>query len=308
MTTTSGGDRVLWAELPRSLRSAVEEILGEPVVHAVSQPGGFSPGSADRVLTPSGRRAFVKASSTELNEVSVTLHRREAHITKALSADVPAPELLGSCDDGSWTALILEDVEGRHPRMPWTSGELDAVLSTLTELSTLPLPEIELPEASADLAEDFAGWERLRHESPQQLDPWACEHLDLLEELASHGAAALHGTALLHRDVRADNILLTAEGPVLVDWPWAARGAPWFDALCLLINVNLAGGHDVDDLADTHLHGAPAEAVDAVLSGMTAFFLDASRREPPPGLPTVRSFQSTQGKATLAWLRRRLTV
>lgn len=37
----------------------VESVLGEAVVRATSQVEGFSPGSADRVATTSGRRAFV---------------------------------------------------------------------------------------------------------------------------------------------------------------------------------------------------------------------------------------------------------
>ena len=52
------------ATCPLSLRSDVERALGSPVVRAASQPGGFSPGSADRVVLADGRRAFVKAVGT----------------------------------------------------------------------------------------------------------------------------------------------------------------------------------------------------------------------------------------------------
>ena len=55
----ASGVRVLWADLPLRVQAAVEEILGSPVVQAVSQPGGFSPGCADRIVTADGRRAFV---------------------------------------------------------------------------------------------------------------------------------------------------------------------------------------------------------------------------------------------------------
>lgn len=296
-----------WPQLPPHIRQAAERILGSPVVQAHSQPGGFSPGSADRVQTASGRRAFVKACSAELNEFSVVLHRREAKVTAAMPPVAPAPRLLGSYDDADWTVLVLDDVPGDHPMVPWDSEQLDAVLTCLQQLTDLPLPKVDLPDASADLAEDFAGWQRLRLDPPQRVDTWIRENINLLESLAARGAEAMRGEALQHRDIRADNILLTAEGPVLVDWPWAARGAPWFDALCLLINVNLTGGHDVDTLASTHLNSASAEQINAVLSGLTAYFFDASRRPPPPGLPSIRGFQRKQGKATLDWLRRRLS-
>lgn len=308
MSIAVGGNRVQWPRLPEHVRQGVEEILGSPVVQASSQPGGFSPGSADRVQTSAGTRAFVKACSTELNDFSVVLHRREARITAALPPEAPAPKVLGSYEAGDWFALVLEDVPGQHPQVPWQRHELEAVLSTLNQLSELPSPQIDLPDAAADLSEDFTGWQRIRLDPPERLDPWIIENLGLLEDLASQAAEAIRGDTMVHRDIRADNILLTDQGPVLVDWPWTARGAAWFDALCLLINVNLTGGHDIEELAAAHLSEATAEEINAVLSGFTGFFFDAARLPPPPGLPTIRGFHRKQGKAALAWLRRRLGV
>lgn len=306
MSIAGGGSRVQWGQLPGHVQQAVEDILGSAVVQASSQPGGFSPGSADRVLTASGTRAFVKACSTELNDFSVVLHRQEAQITPALPPEAPAPKILGSYEAENWFVLVLEDMPGQHPQVPWQPDELEAVLTTLHRLSAVHAPQIDLPDAAEDLNEDFASWQRLRLNPPQRLDPWVMEHLGLLEDLASYATEAVRGAALVHRDIRADNILLTDSGPVLVDWPWAARGAAWFDTLCLLINVNLTGGHDIDRLAREHLQGAAAEEINAVLSGLTGFFFHASRLPAPPSLPTIRGFQRKQGRATLGWLRRRL--
>ena len=88
------GVRIGWADLPLEVREAVERCLDDRVVAAVSQPGGFSPGTADRVVTANGRRAFVKAVGRVLNEVSVTLHRMEARVAAALPSGAPAPRLL----------------------------------------------------------------------------------------------------------------------------------------------------------------------------------------------------------------------
>ena len=73
----ASGVRVAWADLPGHVRDVVADLLGSPVVAAVSQPGGFSPGSADRVRTADGRRAFVKAVAGAVNPHSPVLHRRE---------------------------------------------------------------------------------------------------------------------------------------------------------------------------------------------------------------------------------------
>ena len=92
--------RIGWRDLPGPVRARVEQIIGGgPVVEAASQPGGFSPGTADRVRTESGRRAFVKAVSPAVNERSAELARQEMRITAALPAHAPVPAMLGGFDD-----------------------------------------------------------------------------------------------------------------------------------------------------------------------------------------------------------------
>ncbi|MGH7642769.1 MAG: hypothetical protein ACRENX_07115 [Candidatus Dormibacteria bacterium] len=56
----AAGVRIDWLEIPASLRSEMEALLGCPVVDAVSQPGGFLPGAALRLRLADDRRAFVK--------------------------------------------------------------------------------------------------------------------------------------------------------------------------------------------------------------------------------------------------------
>ena len=51
---TASGVRITWSDLPGQVRAAVEEPAGSPVLAAESQAGGFSPGTADRVVTAYG--------------------------------------------------------------------------------------------------------------------------------------------------------------------------------------------------------------------------------------------------------------
>jgi aminoglycoside phosphotransferase (APT) family kinase protein len=305
---SAAGVRIGWPDVPAHVRAGIEQVLGSPVVEAISQPGGFSPGSADRVRTRDGRRAFVKAAGRSLNEHTVRLHRREIAVTAALSDDIPAPRLLGSYDDGDWVALVLTDVEGRHPRTQWEPTELAAVLAALRRLAQAPLSaeQRSYPQAREVLPDDFAGWRRVAQLPPPDLDPWIAPHLDQLLRWVDGVVPSLTGDSLLHLDVRADNLLVRPDGGVvIVDWPWGARGPAWLDTLLLLVNVNLFGGHDVDALVAEHVHADPDE-VTGFLVGITGYFLDAARRPGSPGLPTVRAFQAAQGQSTLAWVRRRL--
>ncbi|MEU7572792.1 phosphotransferase [Micromonospora sp. NPDC049240] len=305
-------NRLHWHELPAHVRAAVETILDDRVVTAESQPGGFSPGTADRVRTARGERAFVKAVSPAQNQHTPAMHRAEARIAAALPPTAPTPRLLGSHDDGEWIALVFADVEGRHPVTPWDAGELAAVLSTLeTMAATLtPAPTVATTTATEALVHDFAGWRRLADDPPADLDPWARDHLPELCAAADRGLAALAGDTLCHLDVRADNLLLGPDGRVtVIDWPWACRGPAWLDTLLTVINVQVYGGHDPDALLASRpltAHVDPADLT-GVLAGLTGFFLDGARQPPPPGIPTVRAFQRLQADALLPWLTRRLS-
>jgi hypothetical protein len=305
--TIAQGVRIGWDDLPVPVRDAVEKILGAPVVDAVSQSGGFSPGTADRVRTADGRRAFVKAVSAAQNERSPVMHRQEAKVTAGLPAGVPAPRLLGCYDEGEWVALVLEDVPGRHPVTPWVRGELDAVFSTLDSLARWSGAErLDIDSAAGLLGDDLAGWLRIDADPPPELDPWTASRMDQLCALSVRGIAALGGNALVHGDVRADNLLIRPDGTVVVvDWPWACRGPAWLDRLLLLVNVRLFGGHDCTALLTECAAATGADPADlvAVLVGVAGFFADITRQPPPPGLPTVRAFQRAQADAVLSWLR-----
>lgn len=307
--------RITWAQLPPEVRAGVELILGDAVVETRSQHGGFSPGSADRVLLASGRRAFVKAVSAEVNAGSVELHRKEAAISAALPPGVPAPEFLGMYDDGTWVALVLADVAGRHPQGPWVDAELELVLDALAAMALLPVPPaLELPGSGESLRGAFLGWEKLARRpmdgTGHVMDPWAAAQVEELAALARDGVSALAGNVLVHGDLRTDNILLAEQGVVLVDWPWAAMGAPWADALEVLVNVKtLKPESDADRWLTGHpvfAEAAPGD-VDAVLAGWAGYFLDMSRRPAPPGIPTLRAFQRKQADVLVAWLKDRLS-
>ncbi|MDD0857288.1 hypothetical protein NHF46_04815 [Arthrobacter alpinus] len=134
--------RITWARLPAAVREGVENILGEVVAEAVSQPFGFSPGSADRVTLASGRRAFVKAVCADVNASTPDLHRREAAVTAVLPQGVAAPDFLGMYDDGTWVALVLADVAGRHPQEPWVEIDVLQVLDAVAEIGRSSCPPI----------------------------------------------------------------------------------------------------------------------------------------------------------------------
>jgi hypothetical protein len=298
------GMRIGWADLPERIREKVEAVIGGPVVHAASQSGGFSPGTADRVLTADGRRAFVKAVSTALNTRSIELARAEAHVTARMPVEAPVPRLLAALDDGEWVVLLHEDVEGRHPRTPWVEDEINAAVRALRELADAltPSPVTGVPTAAEHLAQCFGGWARTAAGPLPDLDPWVAAHLDDLRAAADRGLAAVAtGATLAHCDVRADNLLVRPDGTiVVVDWPYGCVGPAWLDTVLLAMNVLVHGGP-----GDRLLTGIDPTTATGVIAGFTGDFLERSRH-PSPGIPHVREFQRAHADAMLPWLRQRV--
>jgi len=303
------GARIPWEAVPESVREALETGLGARVEAATTQPGGFSPGCAARLRLDDGRSVFVKAVGSEPNPDSPGFHRIEAHVARALPPETPAPKFLFSHDDGDWVALAFEGVDGHEPEMPWRRDELERVLDALTDLAAALTPApIEAPPLTARYGELFRGWRMLAEEEPKGLDSWPAERLDSLAELEGGWEKAAAGESLLHADIRADNVLLTEDRVVFVDWPHVCLGAAWVDLLAFLPSVAMQAGPKPWELFDDHPvgRGADPDRVNAVLAALAGFFVHRSTLPPPPGLPTLREFQRAQGAESLAWLRRRL--
>lgn len=300
------GERLPWERVPADVRQTIEQRLDAPVARAVTRPGGFSPGLAATLELEDGRRFFAKAVGPEPNADSPAFHRREARIASALPPGTPAPRFLFSVEnEAGWVALVFEHVDGREPQLPWRPDELGRVLDALTELAHALTPA---PLAAPPLAEHydelFDGWREL--ERPP--DEWAAAHLDELRALEAQWSGAAVGETLLHCDVRADNILLTAERVVFVDWPHASVGVAWCDLLFLLPSVAMQGGPHPWEVWETHplAQDVPPERLQPLLAAISGYLVHRGTLPPPPGLSTVREFQRAQGVEALAWLRRSL--
>ncbi|WP_213450594.1 phosphotransferase [Rhizomonospora bruguierae] len=88
------------------------------------------------------------------------------------------------------------------------------------------------------------------------------------------------GARILHLDLHPENVLLTADGPVLIDWRNAAPGSPGLDlALSALILAEVATG-------SIEVPAAPADLPRAARAVLAAF-LAAAGGDPLGGLATA---------------------
>lgn len=304
--------RTAWADLPDDVRERVAELLGGPVTRAVSQSNGFSPGSADRVSTAAGERAFVKtAHRTPHHPGTYDLHRRELGVMKVMPRGVRVPSLLGSFVSDDWVALILDDIDGRHPGDALDGADIIAVLDALATLPELRgAAAADLPRAADELAVDASRWATIQDEGAVgELPDWAIDNFDRLRRTAEQIADAAEGDHLQHLDCRADNVLIDRAGTAwIIDWPWAGVGACWLDGLCYLLDARLRGEDvDAEELLRTHplFAGVPASHIDALLAALTGGFFAKARRPAVPSMPTLRDFQLREALAGMEWLRQR---
>jgi len=251
---------------------------------------------------------FAKAVSAEQNPDAPGYVRRELDTVAALPPAAGAPALLAVIDDGTWVAGVFEHVDGRLPRTPWTDEELTSALHALARMGSVDAPAA-LPRAADRLRPLFDGFRNLRADGA--LPAGWNDHADRLVDLELEALDAVAGDRLVHNDIRADNLLVTPAGDiVIVDWAHACRGAPWLDLVLWLPALQLEGGPPPEDVlarAPLTLRPTPEQLV-AVVAGCTGYFVDRGRMPDPPGLPTLREFQRVQGEVALAWLARLLDL
>ncbi len=291
--------RLEWPHLPPLVRAGIEERCGSPVVEAVSQGGGFTPGFASVLVCEDGSRHFVKAASSVAQRVFAASYREEARKLAALPESVPAPRLLW-CDDGDWVVLGLEYVEARAPKRPWRADQLDLALDALEVVADVltPVPDdMDLEPLTAELADWPGLWNDVRDRDQRP-------HADEAAALAATFADVAGGDTVVHTDIRDDNVLLTGDGRALFcDWNWPVAGADWLDSLILLISPR-GDGLDVEQVVAERrlLRDVPADHVDRVLALLAGYLLSRADEPVPPTSPHLRDAQRWQGEAVWDWL------
>ena len=159
------------------------------------------------------------------------------------------------------------------------------------------------------LGAEFTGWRTLATSPGRDcLDPWSRAHLGQLADLEATWADHAAGDTLLHADIRADNILLTGHGAMVVDWSWACRGAAFTDLILFAPSVAIQGGPQPAELIASSRSGGAASphAVTALVCALAGCLTESSLRPPPPGLPTIRAFQAAHATIARHWLTQRL--
>lgn len=90
-----------------------------------------------------------------------------------LPADLPVPRLLEVYDDGNWVALLMEDIDGHPPAIPWDQQELERVAGAIADLGVAldPSPWPDAPGFADFNVGVVQAWRDLVASPPPDLDP-----------------------------------------------------------------------------------------------------------------------------------------
>jgi phosphotransferase family enzyme len=276
---------------------ALKKLRAAPVAWGRVTTAGSTPAERWVVTLDGGQTAFVKVATDE--ETASWL--RDEHLAYVVLGEAPfLPGYLGWYDDGAFPVLALEDLSAAVWPPPWTPEAIDAVRRTLDLVHGTP-PFEGLPRADDDHLGLREGWREIRVEPTRFLaldlcsGAWLEHHLEALDEAAR--SAPLGGSALLHFDVRSDNVCLRGGEAVLVDWNWATVGNPSLDLFAWLPSLAAEGGPPPEEVATGG----------AELAAALAGFLCAHAARPAlASTPGVRATQLAQARVALPWAARTL--
>jgi hypothetical protein len=280
-----------------AVAAKVQAVMGSAPVRWVSLANrGYSHAGRWRAGLADGRTVFVKAA---VDNLTAAWLRAEKRVFTTLRAPF-LPQFLGSGDDDSLPVLVLEDLSAAYWPPPWTTTAIDAVRGLLHAVAATPPPPGlgRLSDARAKLE----GWGTVEADPEPLLQLGLCSSQWLARCLptlrAAADAAPLDGDALVHFDVRSDNLCIHGEQPVLLDWNGAAIGNPLFDLVSWLPSLQAEGGPAPEELND--------QGTDELVALVAGYFAARAGLPVIPHAPRVRSVQLLQLRVALPWAARTL--
>lgn len=253
--------------------------------------GGYTPAERWIAIGEDGTRAFAKFGTTELVADWLRSERRAYGEIGGRFM----PRMLGWAD-GQVPVLVLEDLSAGHWPPPWRSELVERVLETLAAVAATTCPVWARPIEDLDI---FDGWSLVADDPGPFLrlglvsDGWLDAALPALVEVQS--PKELAGSALLHLDVRSDNLCFAGDRTLLVDWNHVARGNPLFDVAAWLPSLALEGGP---------LPEAVRPDAGVFAAALAGYFCSRAAMPPIPDAPRVRGVQLAQATTSLPWAAR----
>jgi hypothetical protein len=261
------------------LAARIEKLLGAKVAYFQPVAGGYTPAMRLRCHTATAT-FFAKIGVTPLTSKFL---QREIRMYTQLRGPF-LPQLVAWEEHEAEPILLIEDLSTGAWPPPWDERHLNLVLAQIDALhNTSAAIEsfAEVPFLALGLV----------------TPTWLEQALPLL--LDSAGRCQTAGSRLAHWDLRSDNICITGQSAVFVDWNLACLANPALDLGFFLPSLAAEGG----PLPEKILPDAPE-----IAAWVAGFFAARAGLPTIPDAPRVRWVQRQQLDTALPWAIRALDL
>lgn len=325
LSRTGIEDKLPWKKLPVALRQQVSNTLGSPVVRAMRVWGGYSPTPTFRLALVDGRRAFFKGTYKESYEFPKIALLYEEKVYQELTPILGSfmPKFYATLRYEDWHCLLLEDV-GPQSVPPWTTQKCCAITHSLADFHKLsqgqnPPAWLSRPterlqhedwQRTARESQDFQQIAALAGAESAQALEWFHYISPTIQQLMAQPILKKEPLAILHGDLRSDNLRLRGKQLYLFDWSAITVGRPEWDLVAFAQTVEIEGGPMPEQIISWYGEKAPLDsaAIDSSLAWWLTFFAEKAWRPEIPGLPRLRRFQRQQLGTIILWICRRWSL
>jgi len=281
--------------LSRGLSARIERLVGARVESYRRVEGGYTP--ALRLLCSTSRASFfAKVGTTPGTARSLS---REIRLYNSLSGDF-MPRLLASEDHESEPILVIEDLSARHWPPPWGERQVELTLAQIAALHHTPAAVETYAQAHGP---SEANWRAVAADPGPFLRLGVADAVWLAAALPTlirfEESCPTTGDSLTHWDLRSDNICLTPERAVFVDWNLACLSNPRLDLGFWLPSLAYEGGPQPEKI----LPDAPE-----VAARVSGYFASRAGLPEIADAPRVRTVQRRQLETALPWAVRALDL
>ncbi|HEV2706787.1 MAG TPA: phosphotransferase [Pyrinomonadaceae bacterium] len=281
--------------LDGELAARIERLIGARIESYRRIEGGYTP--ALRLLCRTTEASFfAKIGTTPGTTKSLN---REIHIYNSLSGDF-MPRLLASEAHESEPILIIEDLSRQYWPPPWDERQIDLTLAQIDALHNTRAP-LETYAQVHDMSD--ATWRAVAADPEPFLAlgmadaRWLEEALPVLIQYEESCPTA--GDSLTHWDLRSDNICITAERALFIDWNSACLSNPRLDLGFWLPSLAYESGLEPEKI----LPDAPE-----VAARVSGYFASRAGLPEISDAPRVRTVQRRQLETALPWAVRALDL
>ena len=208
------------------------------------------------------------------------------------------PTLIAWEEHESEPILIIEDLSNHHWPPPWDDRRVDLVLS---QIATMHSTKIGLEPYVQVHGKRGSSWQTVAEDPGPFLsigiadEPWLTMALPAL--ISSEVQCQTEGDSLTHWDLRSDNMCLTTERAIFIDWNNTCLSNPKLDLGFWLPSLAYEGG----PLPERIMPDAPE-----IAAWVSGFFAARAGLPGVVGGPRVLLVQRQQLETALPWVARAL--